>query len=72
LLAGSVPSQAVPAGIVGVFPDKIFRRRIRPGAGYALTGQFVLILQWARIVTESQSSTATGENPPTARDIPKI
>ncbi|ABE28622.1 hypothetical protein Bxe_A4378 [Paraburkholderia xenovorans LB400] len=52
-------------------PDKIFRRRFRPGAGYALTGQFVLILQWARIVTESQSGTATGENPPAARRYPE-
>jgi hypothetical protein len=48
------------------FPDKIFRRRFRPGTAYALTGQFVVILQWGRIVTESQSGTATGENPSAA------
>jgi hypothetical protein len=72
LLTGSAPVQALPAGIVGVIPDKIFRRRFRPGAGYALTGQFVVILQWARIVTESQSGTASRENPRRRADIPKI
>ncbi|WP_146120325.1 hypothetical protein [Paraburkholderia sp. BL21I4N1] len=71
LLADSAPVQALPAGIVGVVPDKIFRRRFRPGAGYALTGQFVVILQWARIVTESQSGTASREKPRTARRYPE-
>jgi hypothetical protein len=54
------------------FPDKIFRRRFRPGTAYALTGQFVVILQWGRIVTESQSGTATGEILLRRTDIPKI
>jgi len=71
-LAGKrAPFQAMPAGVFGVSPDKIFRRRFRPGAAHALTGQFVVILQWARIVTESQSGTATGENPPAAHRYPE-
>ncbi|RFU47554.1 hypothetical protein D0B32_14160 [Paraburkholderia sp. DHOC27] len=40
-----------------------------PGAGYALTGQFFVILQWARIVTESQSGTAMGTNHPRCTPI---
>jgi hypothetical protein len=52
LLVGRIPFQAVPPALSAYFPDKIFRRRFRPGAAYALTGQFVVILQWARIVTE--------------------
>jgi hypothetical protein len=61
----------VPAGIIGAFPDKVFRRRFRPGTVNALTGQFVVILQWARIVTEPQSGTATGENPPALPRYPE-
>jgi hypothetical protein len=49
------------------FPAPFQARR-----GIRAAGQFVVILQWARIVTESQSSTATGENPASSADIPKI
>jgi hypothetical protein len=57
-----VPFQAVPAGIFGVFPGRDVPAPCQARCGYAQTGQFVVILQWARIVTESQSSTATSEN----------
>ncbi|TDN68177.1 hypothetical protein B0G77_1493 [Paraburkholderia sp. BL10I2N1] len=48
------------------FPDEIFRRLVsHPAypAQAARSGQFVVILQWARIVTESQSGTATEVKP---------
>jgi hypothetical protein len=57
----------VPAGIVGVISGQDFPAPLQARAAYALTGQFVVILQWARIVTESQSGTASGENPLAAR-----
>jgi hypothetical protein len=71
LLAGSWPSQAVAAGIVGVFPRTRFSGAASGPAQYALTGQFVVILQWARIVTESQSATSTSENLLTAHQYPE-
>jgi|SRR5258706_8114827 len=54
------PRTGVPAGMSALCPDEIFRRRFTPGTGCALSGQFVVILQWARIVTESQSGTTSG------------
>jgi len=61
----------VPAGIVGVISGQDFPAPLQARAAYALTGQFVVILQWARIVTESQSGTASGENPLAARRYPE-
>jgi hypothetical protein len=72
LLAGSAPCQAVPTGIVGVLPGQDFPAPFQARCGLCAAGQFVVILQWARIVTESQSGTATGENLLAAPDIPKI
>lgn len=74
LLPGS-ESPVAAAGIVGEFPGQGFpaplqaRRAIRKHR--ALTGQIVLILQWARIVTESQSGAATGGNPSAAPRYPE-
>jgi hypothetical protein len=62
LLAGSTPFQAEPAGIIGVFSGQDFPAPLQARAAYTLAGQFVVILQWGRIVTESQSGTATSEN----------
>ncbi|MGF6769551.1 hypothetical protein P3T18_002021 [Paraburkholderia sp. GAS199] len=48
-----------------------FPAPFRPVAQCTLIGQFVVILQWGRIVTESQSATATGENPASTRRYPE-
>jgi len=63
------------AGTVGVFPGLDFPAPLQARRALftdrALTGQIVLILQWARIVTESQSGTATGGNPSAAHRYPE-
>jgi hypothetical protein len=65
------PFQAGAAGCVGVIPGRGFPAPPMARRDAALTGQFGVILQWARIVTEWQSGTATSENLPAAHRYPE-
>lgn len=63
----------MPAGgDVGVIFQTRFSGAVsRPGSRHATAGRFVVLLQWARIVTESQYGTATGRVPGFPPPIPE-